>query len=65
MVRKRLCHKRNVQMTLRPDFRNCDACGENFRLCATHTGDARGWRTCLVKYLTEQVQTRWLGTPWH
>jgi len=55
MVRKRLCHKRNVLMPLRPYFRNPDACGENFRLCATHTADGRGWPVRLVEYLTERA----------
>jgi hypothetical protein len=41
MVRKGLCHKRIVQMTLRPYFRNCDACGENLRLCTTRTTHGR------------------------
>lgn len=65
MVRKRLCHKRNVQLTLRPYFRNRDACRENFRLCATHTASGRGWQARLVETLTERAYTRWLGTPWH
>jgi hypothetical protein len=52
MMRKSLCHKRNAQMTLRSSFRNRDAFGENFRLCATHTADGCGWSARLVEYLT-------------
>jgi hypothetical protein len=61
MVRKLLCHGRNVQMSLKPSSRNRDACGKNFRLCATRARDGRvlSHTSLCVEAVAQRVPVRW------
>jgi hypothetical protein len=61
MVRNLLCHGRNLQMTLRPSSRNRDACGKNFRLCATRARDGRvlSHTSLCVEAVAQRVPVRW------